>query len=174
MEIKSDRLRLTPYNREHIEHLFPLIRDNWELTRYMCWDPPSDIRETYANFDAKPDKDRSTDFVIFYNHDLIGRITVRDFIYSADTKKLEQVNFGYWIAQPFQNQGFGTEIVERIKKFCLEDLQAQKITGECFAQNTASIRVFEKTGFTYLKTKKNTIEKNGGLFDEMCFEQILR
>lgn len=168
--LESKRLRFESYARQHVADFFPLIKDNWELTQYMCWNPPSDIAETYKNFDDKLDKDRTHDYVIFCDNQIIGRIAIRDFRYDVTQKNLETVNIGYWVGTDFQNQGFGTEVIERIKIFCFETLKAKKITGECFADNKPSARVFAKTGFIHTSTKPNNIEKNGAFFDEECFE----
>ncbi len=171
IEIKTRQLTIRPTVREDVPLMFPHIKENFELTQYMCWEPPSKIEETYAIFDNYK-KDPSGEpyrFSILKGQTFIGRVGVRDI-----NREEKSANFGFWIAQDFQNQGYGTEVLKAIARFVFEDLNLEKLTGEVFTENKTSQRVFEKVGFTKVRTIKNALKKRGKLIDEYAYELLAK
>jgi ribosomal-protein-alanine N-acetyltransferase len=148
VKIKSERLVIRTYIREDIEHLFPLIKDNWELTKYMMWDSPSEIEESYVQFDARYGQPHDCLFELDGN--IIGRVSIRD----IDIEQ-KSANFGYWIHQNFQGKGFGTELLETLVKYCETELGIEKIVAETFTDNVASQKLLEKVGFVRTEFRKN-------------------
>jgi [ribosomal protein S5]-alanine N-acetyltransferase len=71
---------------------------------------------------------------------------------------------GYWIARPYWNRGYATQVVRVFTDACFADGK-WRIEAHAFAPNIASQRVLEKAGFTregvhqhnYFKQLDNTL-----------------
>ena len=63
---------------------------------------------------------------------------------------LEEVSWeiGYHIAKDFTGKGYATEAVKAILPAIVKKLNIKEVYGICLAENTASVRVLEKCGFT--------------------------
>ena len=59
-----------------------------------------------------------------------------------------RAELGYWLAEPFWNQGFTTEAVQAIFKFAFEVLNLNKIVAVYLSTNQASGKVMLKNGMT--------------------------
>ena len=57
---------------------------------------------------------------------------------------------GYHIAKNFTGKGFATEAVKTFLPVIAKKLNIKEIYGICLAENTASVRVLEKCGFTQI------------------------
>ena len=57
---------------------------------------------------------------------------------------------GYHIAKDFTGKGFATEAVKAFLPAMTQKLNLKEVYGICFAENTASVRVLEKCGFTQI------------------------
>lgn len=70
---------------------------------------------------------------------------------------------GYWIAEPYWNQGFMTKALKLAISdyFCSTDVV--RIYANVYASNPASMRVLEKTGFRKCGIHKNACFKTGSL-----------
>lgn len=53
---------------------------------------------------------------------------------------------GYWIGEPFWNQGIATEAVQAVLQFAINKLNLETIFATCDEDNIASIKVLEKCG----------------------------
>jgi len=57
---------------------------------------------------------------------------------------------GYHIAKQFTGKGYATEAVKAFLSVMTEKLNIKEVYGICLAENTASVRVLEKCGFTQI------------------------
>ena len=57
---------------------------------------------------------------------------------------------GYHIAKGFTGKGFATEAVKAFLSAMAQKLNLKEVYGICLAENTASVRVLEKCGFTQI------------------------
>jgi RimJ/RimL family protein N-acetyltransferase len=64
-------------------------------------------------------------------------------------KKHDRGEMGYWLGQPYWNQGYMTEAAQAIIAFGFRELLLNKITASHIAGNPASGRVMEKAGMKY-------------------------
>jgi ribosomal-protein-alanine N-acetyltransferase len=67
----------------------------------------------------------------------------------AWNKKIHEAEIGYALSQEYWNQGIISEAINEIVKFGFDILKLEKITARCKAQNIASYKVLEKSGFLY-------------------------
>ncbi|WP_350335556.1 GNAT family N-acetyltransferase [Coralliovum pocilloporae] len=59
---------------------------------------------------------------------------------------------GYWLGEPYWDQGFGTEAAHAIIDHAFETTEMEALTICCRVSNVASRRVVEKCGFQYAGT----------------------
>ncbi len=77
--------------------------------------------------------------------------------------KNESWEIGYHVAKEYTNNGYATEAVKAFLPNIMQQLNIKTIYGICIAENIASIKVLEKTGFvkefegigTYQGKKRN-------------------
>jgi [ribosomal protein S5]-alanine N-acetyltransferase len=65
---------------------------------------------------------------------------------------------GYWIAEPFWNQGLAGEAAAAVLKFGFEKLELNLIFATCTTENIASQKVAAKAGMQRGKTTGNVIQ----------------
>lgn len=80
-------------------------------------------------------------------------------------KKYHHAEMGYWIAQPFWNQGYVSEALASIMAYGFQKLQLNKLFATHLDQNTASGKVMIKNGMVREGVLKEHIYKNGAYFD---------
>ena len=89
---------------------------------------------------------------IWADSELVGSISV-------ERNSDEQRNvglIGYMILTPFWEQGIGTEAVRQICGIAFQELALDRIIGQVFPENVASVRVLEKNGF---RLEETVVEK---------------
>jgi RimJ/RimL family protein N-acetyltransferase len=78
-------------------------------------------------------------------------------------------SLGYWLGEEFWGRGIMTDAVAAFTDFCFENFPLRRIYAEVFANNPASARVLEKTGFIFEGRLKNNVVKDGELLDSLLF-----
>ena len=94
---------------------------------------------------------------IWADSELVGSISV-------ERNSDEQRNvglIGYMILTPFWEQGIGTEAVRQICGIAFQELALDRIIGQVFPENVASVRVLEKNGFRLEETVVEKVIKSG-------------
>ena len=76
------------------------------------------------------------------DHQILGWLGIG----KASEQSLDDFDFGYAILPEYWGQGYATEALTTIIDYAFEQLNAQKIYGECDVENVASMRVMEKAG----------------------------
>jgi [ribosomal protein S5]-alanine N-acetyltransferase len=81
-------------------------------------------------------------------------------------------SLGYWVGEPFAGQGYMTEAVRAIVPFAFERLRLHRIEAACLANNAASMRVLEKTGFQREGLARKYLKINARWQDHVLFGLI--
>ncbi|WP_070121815.1 GNAT family N-acetyltransferase [Bacillus marinisedimentorum] len=68
-----------------------------------------------------------------------------------------EVEIGYSIVPAYQGNGYATEITKALTELGLNQPGVERITADCLKDNTASIRVLEKSGFYRAKEAEDLI-----------------
>ena len=76
------------------------------------------------------------------DHRLIGNCGIR-----CNPDKVTQAELGYELNPDHWGQGYATEAAAAILEFAFRQLELQRITSWCIADNVASGRVLERLGF---------------------------
>ncbi len=76
---------------------------------------------------------------------------------------------GYWLGEQFWGCGVMNEALTAVTDFCFDNFPLHRITAEVFANNPASARVLEKSGFAFEGRLKNHVVKDGELLDSLVY-----
>lgn len=71
------------------------------------------------------------------------------------------------------NKGIGEKVVQEILSTAKNELGIQKISIDCFAENFAAQKLYEKCGFEKIGISKKFYKKNGKFFDALLYEKVL-
>ena len=103
-----------------------------------------------------------TTFAIEFQNELAG---VTALVLQSDIYK-KTAEIGYWIGEPYWNNGIATEAVKLLVNYGFDNLKLNRIFTGVFEDNKASQKVLEKCGFTHEGVFKNAIIKNGKVIHE--------
>lgn len=144
MNIKTERLEIREFTLDMVEavHLNSLDEDNRKFN-------PNEVFETME------DTQDTVEFLmsVYKNGDgpLVYPVLLTDgtnvgYVQTVpmDDDKWE---VGYHIAKAYAGKGYATEAVEAFLPMVMKELNITEILGICVAENIASIKVLEKTGF---------------------------
>lgn len=79
---------------------------------------------------------------------------------------------GYWLGEPFWGQGIMSEVLPAFTQFCWDNFQLRRIQAETYANNPASARVLEKSGFLCEGRLRNNVCKDGKVIDSILYAVI--
>ena len=79
------------------------------------------------------------------------------------------VLIGYQLKPSAWGRGYGTNCLRFLIHYSKKYLKLRKLFGDCYSENTASIKIMEKCGFEYEGTLKEKYESNGKLYDNSWF-----
>jgi ribosomal-protein-serine acetyltransferase len=80
---------------------------------------------------------------------------------------------GYWLRTSTTGKGYATEATRGVIQYAIEHLGAKRLDACCDEDNSASMRVLERSGFTYLATfRHNSVKNDGRMCNLMFFELI--
>ena len=127
------------------------MAEEWISTQTPAWEEKSSI--TYAIFLKK-------------NNQLMGAISLVDI-------KGTEGDIGYWIGEPYWNQGYCTEATKVFLNFCFERLKLSRIEAEHLVSNPASGKVMQKAGMVY-KTNKDIEDRDGLKAEVIVYERIAK
>jgi RimJ/RimL family protein N-acetyltransferase len=78
----------------------------------------------------------------------------------ADVAPME---VGYWLGRPFWGQGYASEALAALQNYVQTQLHHNRLHAVVFKENTASIRVLMKCGFSFLDKSHEEMPHRGGM-----------
>ena len=167
-ELETSRLWLRRLGFEDLYDYYERITSDGDVTRYLTREPHQDIGESLAELEqtlAGYDEGGCYRWAVVLKEGegIFGMVELRD---------VEEDGCGLFcmLGKPWWNQGYGTEAVEAVLRFALEELGVRKITAEHMAPNAAAGRMLEKAGMTRTGVIPGGYEKQGRVFDGVCYE----
>lgn len=143
--IKTDRLILKPYEDADQSSLIALYKNDRIKQTYMLPDFTSEEQavQLFKRMQELTKREDRIDCGIYLGEQVIG---------FANTVQIEgkQIEIGYVIAPEFQNQGYATEMLQRLIQELFAMGYDEVLTG-AFEENLASRRVMEKSGMTLIE-----------------------
>ncbi len=79
---------------------------------------------------------------------------------------------GFWLSEIHWNNGIVTEAVGLLVDYGFANYQWVRIFAGVFSSNLASMRVFEKNGFTQEAIHSKALKKEGIFLDEYIFSKL--
>jgi RimJ/RimL family protein N-acetyltransferase len=79
---------------------------------------------------------------------------------------------GYWLAEPFWNQGIITQAVKAFSAYGFKKFDLIRICAAPYSSNPASARVLEKAGFQYEGRLKASVYKDGKVLDQLMYAKV--
>ena len=127
-------------------------------------------RTRLRRYAADIDDDLAYPFFIFLNDGdlLAGGLTL-----SHVRRGVAQTGtLGYWIGEPFANQGLMSEAVRLVLDFAFTRLGLHRVEAACLPINTPSIRLLRKSGFTEEGFARRYLRIAGEWQDHLLFAII--
>ncbi|MDQ6466582.1 GNAT family protein [Exiguobacterium acetylicum] len=108
------------------------------------------------------------DFAICLNSgEIIGECSIFDI-----EVELKQAGFRISLrALPWTGQGYGTEAIACIFRFCFEELQLSQLELEVFSHNERAIAAYKKAGFQIIEMIPDALLYDGVSFDEIIMRK---
>lgn len=163
----SSRITLREFKLEDAENLF----NNWgtdeEITKYMLWKNYKTIDDAVnsINYYIECYENNGTfrQYVIELNdtRELIGQISF------TISKKHESAEIAYLLSRKYQRKGYMKEAINALKKYLINELNCTRISAEVMVENTSSIKLLEKCGFTLEGTERLKYKKKDGKFTDV-------
>ena len=146
MNIRSSRLTITTFSMDMAQNVYENSQDD-DTRRFVpdeVYDSAEEAREAIDFLMSRYD---STDGPFVYP------IITNDGGKNIGYVQLCQLDDGIWeigyhIAKNFIGKGYATEAVKAFLPAMAQKLNIKEVYGICLAENTASVRVLEKCGFT--------------------------
>lgn len=149
LNLETERLLLRPFKIEDAESMFYNWANDYEVTKYMTWNPHKNIEETKEKLSVwieQYEKPERINFAIVLkdNNELIGGIDVCGYIESNPV-------IGYTLSRKYWNKGYMTEACKEVIRF-LFSLGYSTIRIDAVVDNIGSNKVIKKCGGIYQDT----------------------
>lgn len=108
---------------------------------------------------------RAFPFVICYQNKMVGQITVSGITWGS----ARWASTGYWIARSHAGRGITTLAVAMVTDHCFSTVGLHRMEIAIRPENTASLRVVEKLGFTRIGVAPRYLHIDGGWRDHVLF-----
>ncbi len=153
-ELHSDRLTLRLVQRQDAQALREMLR-NPEVTKPAGF-LPIETEEEFESFFSGLTA-YHTGMAILAGDTVIGYCRVnKEQLEQPEYADKKLVSLGFVIGKPYQNQGYGTEMLKTITAYLKE--RFDYCVADHFVENVPSRRVIEKAGYRYLEDYSMTFQ----------------
>ena len=165
--IETDRLVLRPFRREDAPEVARILSTPHMFEHTLRFPHPYPV-ETAVSWIGSHAEDAATGVKLQWaitlpDDTLIGTVSL------ALEREPPQGDLGYWISVGHWNHGYATEAVRGVVAFGFDVLRLPRIEGMCYASNTASTRVLEKSGLVLERTLHDYIVADGQHHDVLLY-----
>jgi|SRR5680860_90957 len=81
----------------------------------------------------------------------------------------QSCTLGYWVGADYANQGYMTAAVRVVVPFVFDSLELHRLEAACLPNNTASMRLLERTGFKQEGLARRYLRINGIWQDHLLY-----
>jgi RimJ/RimL family protein N-acetyltransferase len=171
VELKLERCTIRDWRLDDAESLarYANNRNVW-LTLRDRFPHPYTIEDA-KNFleRATTDKGKERMFCIEVDEAAVGGIGI---ILGEDVYRLT-AEFGYWLAEEFWGKGIMSEAVPAFVNYCFEKFSLTRMFAGAYANNPASARVLEKSGFVLEGRLRKNVIKDGQILDSLLYAKTI-
>lgn len=158
------KIELRQYCIEDIPKL-AMLANNYNVSKYLRDIFPYPYLESdatnFINHITSLPIERGIEFAITIDNQFVGAIGVT---FEQDIYRYTG-ELGYWLGEPFWNQGIITKAIAMIVPYIFENFPIHKITAEVFSNNIGSQKALEKNGFILEGTLVEQIYKDNQFQD---------
>ncbi len=161
-KLTTARLVMRPFEMEDVLALYETIAADGDVVRHLPEDPHQELGETLAWLEETLNGPFRR-WAVTLDGELIG---------AAELMELEPRRWevGVKLATEFWGRGYGTEVLKELVRHAFEDLEAQRIQAEPFANHPAAQAALEKAGFRRTGVLPERFEKHGIPMDAVLYE----
>ena len=148
MQIKTEHLTITTFSPDMAQTVYENSQDD-DTRRFVPDEVYNSVEEAREAIEFLMSRYESTDGPFVYP--VITNNEGKNIGY-VQLCKLDEGTWeiGYHIAKNFTGKGYATEAVKAFLSAMAKKLNIKEVYGICLTENTASIRVLEKCGFTQI------------------------
>ena len=173
-KIMTPRLILSRYEIGDEVEMHEAKKETWDsLTKTFFWasyglDIEADrkyVEKCHNDFNAASDfhfiaRERDTGKAVSYNgiHPI---------------PKEEGYQFGLWVRDSAQGNGYAPEIINGLIRFAFDELEAQKIVGCHIPSNQASLKLFNKIGMHFDETRPMSLKIGNNVVSDAHWYSML-
>ena len=145
--IESNRLYLRPWKMDDVADLYEIAKHP-QIGPMCGWSAHSCIE--HSAFILKNVLFTNDTFAILKkeNDEIIGNISLMHMKSSNFARNEQECELGFWIKEECWNQGYMSEMLERMLIYAFDELNMEVVWCGYFENNFASARVQQKCGFT--------------------------
>lgn len=150
MHIKTPRLTITTFSHDMAQTVYENSQDD-DTRRFVPDEVYDSVEEARAAIEFLISRYDSADgpfvYPIITNEDgkNIGYVQLCKLELEDGAREI-----GYHIAKDFTGKGYATEAVKAFLPVMAQKINIKEVYGICLAENTPSVRVLEKCGFTQI------------------------
>jgi len=165
--IETERLILRPIVENDAEALFAYCQ-NENVGKNAGWKPHENLEETREIMkQVFLNQENVYGMVLKESGKLFGTIGL---ITDPERQNDKTRMVGYAIGENEWNNGYTTEALKALIRFCFSKLGLQLISAYCYPYNIGSKKVLEKCGFQYEGTLRMAEKRyDGAILDNDCY-----
>lgn len=157
--LESERLRLRMLHISDAKAMYEYAQKD-DVTKYLLWDSHTSLRQTKQFLKRIIKKYLEGNYAwaitLKDSGEFVGMIDFYSFDRTAGIAEI-----AYAISDKYWRKGMITEATQMVIDYSFNELQLERISARCFAENIGSERVMQKVGMTYEGTLRKAIYKNG-------------
>lgn len=140
--IETDRLRIRAMVKEDVPALKKWMPDK-SIYTYWGKNPGKSDKNPVLLFEKedKPSKSFHLGIALKQNNEVIGDL----WVYLIENNRMASV--AVRISKDYQGEGYGTESLSAVTKFCFEKTELQRLWTKVDIRNAASQKMLEKCGY---------------------------
>lgn len=162
--LETDRLLLRRMKTSDAKDMFEYSKMP-EVTRYLLWQPHTEISQTIEYLEYLQTRYRVGDF---YDWGVVLKETGK-FIGTCGFTTLDFTNnsaeVGYVLNRDYWGHGFAPEALMRVLRFGFMELNIHRIEARYMTPNTPSRRVMEKCGMSFEGVRRSSLYVKGSYRD---------
>jgi len=147
--LETTRLYLMPLELRDAEQVQPLF-GTWDVVKYLNdrvpWPYPADAAHAYYRDVAIPAIERGEE----WHWTLRLKEAPQQIVGAVALHRHETNNRGFWMGVQWRGRGLMLEAVEAVTDYWFESLGFEELRAPKASENTASVRISEKTGMRLL------------------------
>lgn len=166
IKLETERLYLRTLNTDDAGIFYDYLMRNYDF--FKPWSPEYDTQYRESNtfksrieyLNKEEEEGRSVKFAVFKKEDtskIIGTVVLSNIVRGPFLSCF----LGYRIDGEENGKGYATESIGRIVQYAFADLKLHRVEANIIPRNKPSIRVIEKSGFTYEGISKKYLKING-------------